>query len=41
MRLLETILLFIIMIWVIPILPFMFLLSKIDEYRHRNDSPLY
>jgi hypothetical protein len=41
MKLLETILLIIIALWMIPTLPFIYLLSKIDQYRHRNDDPWY
>lgn len=40
LNLIEKILLLIIGIWIIPILPLIFILSKVDEYLSKDDSPI-
>ena len=41
MRFVETLLLFIVVLWIVPIMPLILLLSKLHEYIHRNDKPNY
>jgi hypothetical protein len=41
MKTLETILLFTVVLWIVPIMPLIMLLSKVHEYIHRNDKPFY
>jgi hypothetical protein len=41
MRILEIILLCIVIILMIPVVPFLMLLSKVHEYIHRNDPWIY
>jgi hypothetical protein len=40
MNILEKLLLIIIGIWLIPVMPLIFILSKIDEYVSKDDSPI-
>jgi hypothetical protein len=40
LNLIEKILLLIIGIWIIPIVPLIFLLGKVDEYTSKDDSPI-
>jgi hypothetical protein len=40
-KLIEIILLFVISILMIPALPFIYILSKVYEYNHKDDPPNY
>jgi hypothetical protein len=40
MRTLENILLLIIALWMLPIMPVVYLLSRLDEYVSKDDSPI-
>jgi hypothetical protein len=41
MRILENILLFIVFVLMLPVMPFLMLLSKVHEKLHENDPPNY
>jgi len=41
MKILENVLLFVIIILMIPVMPFLYLLSKVHEKIHENDPWIY
>lgn len=41
MKILENILLVIIFVLMLPVIPFLILLSKVHEKLHENDLPMY
>jgi len=41
MRFVETLLLFTVILWIVPIMPLILLLSKVHEFIHRNDKEFY